>query len=269
MVAPVATPAALGPRSFTIPWALYVVSTGMFVPPRNRPIASRSAGRRSAPTATAPTPATTTGRRAAIRRMRTASMSECAGAAAFAVHVDRRALGSRSMCTAPGRPVTAMAAASSGTEPSPAAQRTDAFVAAAKRTSWSRRWCEMRSYSPDDTQSVTTMIGWRSRCAWATPFTALAAPGPRVATHAPSRPLNSAVTPAMIAAAVSVWVSTNRQPDASAAPTTSRFDPPPGTPKTVSTPCDRNEPISCRAMSCRDGTRASARVARPAVMAVD
>ena len=39
--------------------------------------------------------------------------------------------------------------------------------------------------------------------------------------------------------------------------------------KTVSTPCDRNEPISRRAMSCREGTRASARVPRPAVMAVD
>ena len=80
------------------------------------------------------------------------------------------------------------------------------------------------------TQSVMTTMGWRSRRAWAAPLTALAAPGPRVTTKALGCPVSSAVTPAMMAAAVSVWVRTNRQPADSAAPTMSRLAPPPGTP---------------------------------------
>ena len=40
----------------------------------------------------------------------------------------------------------------------------------------------------------------------------------------------------MIAAAVSVWASTKRSPAAAAAPTTSRFGPPPGTPNITRVP---------------------------------
>ena len=40
----------------------------------------------------------------------------------------------------------------------------------------------------------------------------------------------------MITAAVSVWVSTKRSPAAAAAPTTSRFGPPPGTPNITRVP---------------------------------
>ena len=61
-------------------------------------------------------------------------------------------------------------------------------------------------------------------------MTALASPGPRVTTTAPGAPVRSALVAAMIVAAVSPRVSTKRSPAASAAPTTSRLGPPPGTP---------------------------------------
>ena len=81
-----------------------------------------------------------------------------------------------------------------------------------------------------------TTTGSRSRAAWAIPLTALASPGPRVTSTAPGVPVRSAQVAAMIAAAVSPWVSTKRSPAAAAAPTTSRLGPPPGTPNITRVP---------------------------------
>src|SRR5215475_10635286 len=75
-----------------------------------------------------------------------------------------------------------------------------------------------------------TTTGSRSSVAWAMPLTALARPGPRVTTAAPGAPVRSAQVAAMIVAAVSPWARTKGIPAAAAAPTTSRFGPPPGTP---------------------------------------
>ena len=79
--------------------------------------------------------------------------------------------------------------------------------------------------------SAITTTGSRSSAACAIPLTALASPGPRVTTTAPGAPVRSALVAAMIVAAVSPCARTKRSPAASAAPTTSRFGPPPGTPK--------------------------------------
>ena len=65
---------------------------------------------------------------------------------------------------------------------------------------------------------------------------ALASPGPRVTTTAPGAPVRSALVAAMIVAAVSPCARTKRSPAASAAPTTSRLGPPPGTPNTSRVP---------------------------------
>src|SRR5215469_14462578 len=68
------------------------------------------------------------------------------------------------------------------------------------------------------------------------PLTALASPGPRVTTTAPGVPVRSAQVAAMIVAAVSPWARTKRRPASAAAPTTSRFGPPPGRPNSSRVP---------------------------------
>ena len=60
--------------------------------------------------------------------------------------------------------------------------------------------------------------------------TAAARPGPRVVIATPGVPVSSAVTQAMIAAAVSLRVSTNRAPSLVVAAMKSRLHSPPGTP---------------------------------------
>ncbi len=103
---------------------------------------------------------------------------------------------------------------------------------------WSSRWWLTRPASAARTVSATTTSGSRSSAAWAIPLTALASPGPRVTSTAPGAPVRSAVVAAMMAAAVSVWVSTKRSPAAAAAPTTSRLGPPPGTPNIIRVPAE-------------------------------
>ena len=56
--------------------------------------------------------------------------------------------------------------------------------------------------------SLIRITGERSRLAWATPFVALAVPGPWVVMATPNVPVASAVAAAMITAAVSVRAST-------------------------------------------------------------
>ena len=101
---------------------------------------------------------------------------------------------------------------------------------------WSSRWWLTRPASAARTVSAMITTGSRSSAAWAIPLTALASPGPRVTSTAPGAPVRSALVAAMMAAAVSVCVSTNRRPAAAAAPTTSRFGPPPGTPNMTRVP---------------------------------
>ena len=60
--------------------------------------------------------------------------------------------------------------------------------------------------------------------------------GPGVTTAAAGRPVRSAYVAAMITAAVSVRASTKRRPAIAAAPTTSRFGPPPGRPNITLVP---------------------------------
>ena len=92
---------------------------------------------------------------------------------------------------------------------------------------WSIRWWLILASA---TVSAITTTGSRSSAACAIPLTALASPGPRVTTTAPGAPVRSALVAAMIVAAVSPCARTKRSPAASAAPTTSRLGPPPGTP---------------------------------------
>jgi hypothetical protein len=99
--------------------------------------------------------------------------------------------------------------------------------------SWSIRWWLIRVSA---TVSAITTTGSRSSAACAIPLTALASPGPRVTTTAPGAPVRSALVAAMIVAAVSPCARTKRSPAASAAPTTSRLGPPPGTPNTSRVP---------------------------------
>ncbi len=94
----------------------------------------------------------------------------------------------------------------------------------------------------DGTVSAITTTGSRSRAAWAMPLTALASPGPRVTTTDPGVPVRSAQVAAMIVAAVSPWARTKRIPAAAAAPTTSRFGPPPGTPNISRVPALASAP---------------------------
>ena len=95
---------------------------------------------------------------------------------------------------------------------------------------WSMRWWLIRPASAAATVSAITTTGSRSSAACAIPLTALASPGPRVTTTAPGTAVRSALVAAMIVAAVSPCARTKRSPAASAAPTTSRLGPPPGTP---------------------------------------
>ncbi len=74
------------------------------------------------------------------------------------------------------------------------------------------------------------------------PLTALASPGPRVTTTDPGVPVRSAQVAAMIVAAVSPRARTKRSPAAAAAPTTSRFGPPPGTPNISRVPALASAP---------------------------
>ena len=122
-------------------------------------------------------------------------------------------------------PAATAAAAAGGPLTVTAALATDRPSAA-----WSIRWWLIQPASAAATVSAITTTGSRSSAACAIPLTALASPGPRVTTTAPGTPVRSALVAAMIVAAVSPCARTKRSPAASAAPTTSRLGPPPGTP---------------------------------------
>ena len=128
----------------------------------------------------------------------------------------------------PTASAAAAAAAAGGPPTVTAALATDRPSA-----SWSIRWWLIRVSA---TVSAITTTGSRSSAACAIPLTALASPGPRVTTTAPGAPVRSALVAAMIVAAVSPCARTKRSPAASAAPTTSRLGPPPGTPNTSRVP---------------------------------
>src|SRR5215831_13014729 len=84
------------------------------------------------------------------------------------------------------------------------------------------------------------------------PLTALASPGPRVTTTAPGAPVRSAQVAAMIVAAVSPWPRTKRRPASAAAPTTSRFGPPPGRPNSSRVPAADSAPAIAAAARWED-----------------
>ena len=102
------------------------------------------------------------------------------------------------------------------------------------------------------TQSATSTIGWRSSNAWATPLTALASARTTRDHARTGRPVSSPTTPAMTAAAVSVWVSTKRMPHSCTVPTMSRFEPPPGTPNTSDVPASRHADTRSSAIARRE-----------------
>ena len=142
-----------------------------------------------------------------------------------------------SAITGPGGAVTARRTACAADRPAWSPPIVSAALATGPASaSWSSRWWLTRSASVARTVSAITTRGSRSRAACAIPLTALASPGPRVTSTAPGVPVRSALVAAMMAAAVSVWVRTKRSPAVSAAPTTSRFGPPPGTPNKTRVP---------------------------------
>jgi len=117
---------------------------------------------------------------------------------------------------------------------------TTALATERPSAAWSIRWWLIRPASA--TVSAITTTGSRSRAACAMPLTALASPGPRVTTTAPGMPVRSALVAAMMAAAVSPRARTKRSPASVAAPTTSRFGPPPGTPNISRVPARASAP---------------------------
>src|SRR5216683_4336691 len=127
---------------------------------------------------------------------------------------------------------------------------TAAFATDRPSAAWSSRWWLIRPESAAGTVSAMTTSGSRSSAAWAMPLTALASPGPRVTTTAPGAPVRSAQVAAMIVAAVSPWARTNRSPLAAAAPTTSRFGPPPGIPNSSRVPAADSAPTMAAALRC-------------------
>ncbi len=196
MVAPVMKPAALAALSRTIPFALYVVRIGQLSWRRAR--RTDSAARR------APTPTATTG----LSALSTRSSAGPASARSDGSVGGRLSAGPASLstltCTGPAGGAQAMrTAASTAALAVCGVADTDHFATASKSAGWSSRCRDTRLDSSVGTASVTTSIGTRSSSAWATPLTALAAPGPRVTTQAPGKPVSSPYVAAMIAAAVS------------------------------------------------------------------
>src|SRR2546423_4328702 len=89
------------------------------------------------------------------------------------------------------------------------------------------------------------MSGARSSDAWATPVTRFVAPGPRVARHAPGRPVLLDIASAMNAAPVSCFARTNSRP-AWRKPSMRSTTSPPGWPNTCETPAARSRSPTTR-----------------------
>ena len=155
------------------------------------------------------------------------------------------------MTTGPGGGATASATAWRAACSALAAPTVTAALATDRPSAgWSSRWWLILSRCRAGTVSAMTTTGSRSSAAWAMPLTALASPGPRVTTTAPAAPVRSAQVAAMIVAAVSPWARTNGSPLAAAAPTTSRFGPPPGIPNSSRVPAAHSASTMAAAVRC-------------------